>query len=157
MNRIAIALIVMLLTAVALAANPHFVGNATSTVNNDGSLTVGWKEAGLGNNENIDYELTATGIATYACLNHGGNFPKDPKKFDQAAELEGAGTFSSGRNGQITASLTVGPPAGPDPSNCKGNQTLELLDVAYSNIVISDVTNGVSTSAPDVSRTFLVP
>jgi hypothetical protein len=154
MTRTVLVLLVMLLTAAAFAQNPHFVGATTAVINDDGSLTVSWKEAGLGNNQNIDYLLTTDAVATYACQNHGGNFPKDPKKFDQASALEGRGTFSSGQNGQITESLTVGPPPPPSPSNCKGNQVEVLLAVSYANIVLTDTTNGVATTAPDVSRTF---
>jgi hypothetical protein len=155
MHRILIALVTLLFLAVAFAQNPHFI-YATSTLNPDASLTVDFKEAGLGNNQNINYILEADGVATYACQNHGGNFPKDPKKIDQAATLEGTGTFSSGRNGQITASLTVGPPPPPSPSNCKGNQVEVLLAVSYTNIVLTDDTNKVSTTAPDVSATYFV-
>jgi hypothetical protein len=147
---------VLFLVSAAFAQNPHFVGAASATINDDGSLTVSWKEAGLGNNQNIDYLLTATGVATYACQNNGGNFPKDPKKYDQTSNLSGAGTFNSGQNGQITASLTVGPPPPVSPSNCKGNQREVLLAVSYSGITVTDTTNGVSTSAADISRTFFV-
>lgn len=154
MTRTVLVLLVMLLSAAAFAQNPHFVGATSAVIHDDGSLEVGWKEAGLGNNQDIEYLLTAEAIATYACRNHGGNFPKDPKKFDQASTLEGSGTFNSGQNGQITASLTVGPPPPPSPSNCKGSQVEVLLAVSYSDIVLQDMTNGVVTSAPDVSRTF---
>jgi hypothetical protein len=36
----------------ALAVSPHFI-NASATVNSDGSLTVNFKEAGLGTNQLI--------------------------------------------------------------------------------------------------------
>jgi hypothetical protein len=40
--------------AVAVADSPHFVRASASGPNNDGSLTVSWKEAGLGDNVLID-------------------------------------------------------------------------------------------------------
>jgi hypothetical protein len=155
MTRTVIALLVMLLSAAAFAQNPHF-NYATSEVDDDGALVVAWKEVGLGNNQNIDYELTATALATYACRNHGGNFPKDPKKFQQSSTLVAPATINSGQNGQITGSLTLGPPPSPSPSNCKGSQVEVLLDVSYTDIVLHDMTNDVVTSAPDVSRTFFL-
>jgi hypothetical protein len=155
MHRILIALFTVLFMAVAFAQNPHFI-YANSTLNPNASLTVDWKEAGLGNNQNIDYVLKVDAVATYACLNQGGNFPKDPKKVDQKATLQADGTFSSGRNGQITASLTVGPPPPPSPSYCKGTQTEVLLSVSYTNIVLTDTTNNVSTTAPDRSAVYMV-
>ena len=42
----------------ALADSPHFV-QASGSLNGDGSLTVSFKEAGLGTNQNIDYTLSA--------------------------------------------------------------------------------------------------
>ena len=68
------ALVVMLATAaVALAANPHF-NKASAAVNNDGSLTVSWKEGELPTNPLIDYVASANGTATWVCVNPGGNW-----------------------------------------------------------------------------------
>ena len=60
------ALVVMLaMAAAATAQNEHFV-RASGSLNNDGSLTVSFKEAGLGTNQLINYTLTAdaTGRST---------------------------------------------------------------------------------------------
>jgi hypothetical protein len=46
------------MAAVAVAQNPHFV-RASGALNADGTLTVSWKEAGLGDNQLIDYRRTA--------------------------------------------------------------------------------------------------
>ena len=42
----------------AFADSPHFI-RADGALNADGSGTVSWKEAGLGDNQNIAYLLTA--------------------------------------------------------------------------------------------------
>src|SRR5215203_5975530 len=66
-----LSLMAVALAAVpALAQNEHFV-RASGTLNGNGSLTVNFKEAGLGTNQNIDYTLTADATATYVCVNRG--------------------------------------------------------------------------------------
>jgi hypothetical protein len=65
---------------IVLAANAHFVGQVKATLNDDGSVQVCWKEAGLGNNQNIDYTASADGTATYVCVNNGGQCPDASNK-----------------------------------------------------------------------------
>ena len=60
--------------APALAVSPHFV-SAAGTLNSNGSLTVNFKEAGLGTNQNINYTFSANASATYVCVNKGGGNP----------------------------------------------------------------------------------
>jgi hypothetical protein len=48
-----------------MAASPHFIF-ANISVDNAGNLVVGWKEAGLGDNQQIDYVAGAN--ATILCL-----------------------------------------------------------------------------------------
>src|SRR5215217_740450 len=108
-----IAVLSMLLVAfaasAALAQNEHFV-RASGSLNANGSLTVSFKEAGLGTNQLIDYTLTADATATYVCVNRGGANPSAQNKTTVSGPVSASGTFSSGKNGQVTASLTVEPP-----------------------------------------------
>src|SRR5262245_42729758 len=53
-------------------ANAHFI-YANSSISATGVLSVTFKEAGLGNNQNIDYTITATVDATFGFVNNGGN------------------------------------------------------------------------------------
>ena len=53
-------------------ANPHFV-SASSSISGAGVLSATFKEAGLGDNQNIDYTLTADVDATFGFVNNGGN------------------------------------------------------------------------------------
>jgi|SRR5215472_15382397 len=96
----------------ALAQNAHFI-SASASVNSNGSLTASFKEAGLGANQNIDYALTGQGTATWVCVNKGGANPSASNKTTVNGPVSATGTFNSGKNGNITASLTVQPP----PSN----------------------------------------
>ena len=65
------------------------------------------------------------------------------------------GTFSSGKNGQVTASLTVMPP--PSDITCPPGQGLELASVTYTNVVLTDTTNNVRIAIGDFSSGFLLP
>ena len=153
-RRILVSLLVLtfLVAPVAMAASPHFI-RATASVDNDGNLEVSWKEAGLGDNQLIDYTASADANGFYACINGGGKHPKAANKEAFSGPVSGSGTFSSGKNGQITASLTIEPP--PSPLECPPGQRLVLACVTYSNIALTDTTNEIDAPIPgDVSRTF---
>ena len=143
-------LLVAVTAAVALAAAPKF-HSATSSVNNSGALVVNFDERGLGNG-NIDYTLTADATATYACINGGGRNPSAANKRTVEGSVSAGGSFES-KNGRVVASLTTGPLSRGDFS-CPPGQRLVLASVSYTNIVLTDTTNNVSTSVPDASRTF---
>lgn len=138
----------------ALAVSPHFI-NASGTLNSNGSLTVNFKEAGLGTNQLINYELTADATATYVCVNKGGANPSAQNKTTVSGPVTATGTFSSGKNGNVTASLTVNPP--PSDISCPPGQSLELASVSYSNVTLTDTTNQVSISVGDFSSGCLLP
>ncbi|MGI0016811.1 MAG: hypothetical protein ACREBU_25605 [Nitrososphaera sp.] len=147
--KIVLVIVAALVCAVvfALAANPHFVGKVTATLVGPNVL-VCWKEAGLGNNQLIDYVASANATATYVCVNNGGQCPNAANKITVSGPVSATGTFSSGQNGQITQCLTFVPP-GPGGFSCPSGQTLTLADVSYSGIQIKDVTNNVTkTAAP---------
>ena len=120
-------------------------------VNNAGALVVSFDERGLGN-DNIDYTLTADDTATYACINGGGRHPQASNKETVNGDVSGGGSFEP-KNGRVTASLAAGPISAGGFS-CPNGQRLVLADVSYTNIVLTDTTNRVTTSVPDVSRTF---
>jgi hypothetical protein len=140
----------MAFASTASADAPKF-HSATSAVNNAGALVVSWDERGLGNT-NIDYTLTADASAVYACINGGGNHPQAANKETVNAEVSANGSFEP-KNGRVQASLSAGPPSAGSFS-CPNGQRLVLASVSYTNIVLTDTTNGVSTSVPDASRTF---
>ena len=150
----AVCAIGALAVPVALAQNEHFV-RASGSLNNNGSLTVSFKEAGLGANQNINYTLTADATATYVCVNRGGANPSAQNKTTVAGPVSASGTFNSGKNGQVTASLTVSPP--PSDISCPPGQSLELASVSYTNVTLTDTTNNVSISLGNFSSGCLLP
>jgi hypothetical protein len=64
-------------------------------------------------------------------------------------------TFNSGKNGQVTASLTVDPPL--SDITCPPGQSLELASVSYTDVVLTDTTNNVSITVGDISSGCLLP
>ncbi len=124
---------------------------ATSSVNNDGALVVNFDERGLGN-DNIDYTLTADATALYACINGGGKHPQAANKEQFEGQVSGGGSFEP-KNGRVVASLAAGPLLAPQ-FTCPPGQRRVLAAVTYTNIVLTDTTNGVSTPVPDASRVF---
>lgn len=147
---LAAALVAIVMFASAAFAAPHFA-SATSSVNNSGALVVSFDERGLGNG-NIDYTLTAHGSATYACINKGGNHPQAANKETVNSEVSAAGSFEA-KNGRVQASLSAGPVSAGSFS-CPGGQRLRLASVSYTNIVLTDTTNGESIGVADASRVF---
>jgi hypothetical protein len=138
----------------ASAASPHFI-RAAGDLNSNGSVTVSFKEAGLGTNQLIRYELTGDATATYVCVNRGGANPSAQNKTTVAGPVIATGTFSSGKNGQVTESLTVSPP--PSDISCPSGQSLQLASVSYANLVLTDTTNDVSIAVGDISSGCLLP
>ena len=154
MRRTLTLLLTLLLTLVlassAYAGAPKF-HRATSAVNDDGALVVSFDERGLGN-DNVDYTLTADATALYACINGGGKHPQAANKEAFEAQVSGGASFEP-KNGRIVEDLTAGPLLAPS-FTCPSGQTRVLASVTYTNIVLTDTTNNVSTTVDDVSRIF---
>lgn len=127
-------------TMPAQAISPHFI-SASGTLNGDGTLTVKFKEAGLGTNQLITYVLTADATATYVCVNKGGANPSAQNKTTVSGPVSATGTFSSGKNGNVVATLTVSPP--PSNISCPNGQSLQLASVTYTNVTLTDTTNNI--------------
>jgi hypothetical protein len=152
-----LSLMALALAAVpALAQNEHFIRAGGSVNNTTGALTVSFKEAGLGTNQLINYELTADATATYVCVNRGGGNPSAQNKTTVAGPVTATGTFNSGKNGQVTASLTASPP-GPGSFSCPSGQSRQLAQVSYTDIVLTDLTNNVAITVADVNSGCLLP
>jgi hypothetical protein len=146
----ALSVTALAFAAPALAA-PHFQ-SASSSVNNAGALVVNFDERGLGN-DNVTYALTADATALYACINRGGKNPEAANKQSFEGQVSGGGSFEV-KNGRVVASLTAGPLLAPQ-FTCPSGQNRVLAAVTYTNIVLTDTTNNVSTTVPNASRTFI--
>jgi hypothetical protein len=130
----------------------HFF-SAVGSINDSGALVVTFDEAGVGQQQ-VDYVLTASASATYACINGGNNHPKAANKATFNGPVSSPKTSFQPENGRVQGSISVGPLSAGSFS-CPSGQRLVLASVSYSNITLTDVTNNVSASIGSVSRTFL--
>jgi len=139
-------LVLISLTAASWAqsSGAHFQRNSVvaSVDSNTGALTVSFVEAGLGNLD-VSYSLTANGTAVYACINGGGRHPQAANKETINAELSGGATFTP-QNGKVTGAITLSAPSA-GAFSCPSGQSLVLASVSYTNVVLTDTSNNVST------------
>lgn len=138
-------LLVLSVAVPAHADSPHF--NQASARLSGTDLVVSWKESGLGNNQQINYTASAQATATYVCVNNGGKNPSAQNKETVSGPVSATGTFSSGKNGSISQSLTLHPPS-QGAFSCPSGQSLELAEVSYTSVSITDTTNGITESIP---------
>ena len=128
------------------AASPHFLRTSASGVNSDGTVNVCFKIAGLGDNQTLDVTASAHADAIYGCLNHGGQCPNAANKVEVQTDVSASGTFTSGKNGSITACLAVEPP--DTTLTCPGGQRLVLVSVSYTNLSVSAPGAGTAAVPP---------
>ena len=143
------ALVLTVSSVFAVAAKFHDV---SSSVNGDGALVVSWDERGVGEGD-ISYTLTADATALWACFNRGGKNPAAQNKRSVEGDVAAAGDFAS-KNGRVQGTLVSGP-LDPGDFSCPSGQVMRLASVSYTNIVLTDVTNDSTTTAPNVSATFI--
>lgn len=141
-------------SAPAAARNPHCLRNKTSASGPDanGDLEVCFKIAGLGN-EDVIVTTTADTTACYACRNRGGNFPQDPKKQQEEAEVRNEVRITP-ENGKVEECLTLEEP--PTNLDCPGGQEAVLVSVSYTNvrIVTTDAESGDVLATCSIRGTF---
>jgi hypothetical protein len=135
----------------ALAVNAHFVSASASA--SGVNLVVSFKEAGLGTNQLITYRADAQATATYVCVNKGGGNPSASNKTNVSGPVSGTGAFDSGKNGNVTASLTLSPPSPPSDFSCPKGQSQATAQVSYTDVSITDLTNGITEPIPGTFST----
>jgi hypothetical protein len=121
-----VATAVGLAVPTALGGNPHQV-QACTTTQSGNTLTVSCKEAGLGDEDQIQVQISADAL----CINPGGNHPKAVNKesisqtFDEPVQ-NGKADFSE----TLTATFT------PDCS--------PPMTVSFENVSVIDLTNNIT-------------
>jgi hypothetical protein len=125
----------------------------SSSVDEAGALVVSFDQRAMGKTSTA-YALAAHCTARYVCIDGGGDHPTAADEEVVDAEVSGAASIEP-QSGAAVAHLSAEPPpAGAFP--CPSDQPQPVLaSVAYTNIMLSDTTNKVSTTVPDASRTFL--
>ena len=140
------------LTASAVAAVDAFLKFDAKGPNDDGSLTTDFKIGGLGRNVTITLTASANATAVYACQNSSGNFPSDPKKQVLAGPVIASGGMGSGKNGAITGSLNISPPA--TTLDCPGGQHPVLAFVSYEDVAISSSTGATESLSLNFTKVY---
>jgi len=134
MKRFGVGVIAALMTLLlgsqaAFAGNPHFVTADASRSGN--TLSVAFKEAGLGNEAQVHVVLSATAL----CVNNGGKHPKAVNK----ESVQAAGDFPV-QNGKAEGTLSVTATFQPE---CSPPMTVQFTDVS-----LVDETSGARANIP---------
>jgi hypothetical protein len=141
-----VLVLAVLVTTVGLiwAANPHFIF-VRASLQSDGDVDVSFKEAGLGDNQLINYLAEADATVTCNCVTNSGQCPAASNKVTFTVAVDQPAAFSSGKNGQVNQTITIAAPACPlsDPPTCGNGQDLVLSAISWQNIQITDLTTPV--------------
>lgn len=143
LSAIAASALLLMAPMLAAAANPHFIGTPQITKNPNFSLTTKFKAAGLGNVVTDIFLTSSGGVAELQCVNPGGNSP--PPKRVEFGPLQGQVITVQPRNGQITASPTIGPPPLPGASEiCPNpNWSVRINSLTYFDVELHIQQGGV--------------
>jgi hypothetical protein len=129
----------------ALAQNAHFINCSASGPDSNGDLSVPFKIAGLGANVTITITVSASASGLFGCLNKGQQCPNAANKF-QGINVSASGNFSSGKNGNISGSLTLEPP--PNTLGCPKGQQSVLVNISYTNVTVTAPPAGECVPSP---------
>jgi len=124
------------LVSTAFAESPHFIGTPTCSKSTSGVLTCSGKAAGLGNGPTQAFLTASSVVATFECVNHGGNVA--PGQPTSESNVTGPAQDITPHNGQITFSPTLSPPPAPNPNDVcpNGNWTVRRTSLTYNNVVL---------------------
>lgn len=110
----------------ALAANPHIVGNPSTTLSGN-SLTFSASVAGLGNVSTVELGLVGTVDVSSRCYTKSGNKPQAANK-QETINVDSTETFDV-RNGRTNATFTVTPLS---TLTCPRGQKVVIESVTYN-------------------------
>jgi len=113
----------------AFAGSPHFV--TASASRSDNTLSVSFKEAGLGNEPQVHVVLDATAL----CINNGGHHPRAVNK----EHVSAADDFPV-QNGKAEGTLSVTATFQPECS--------PPMTVAFTDVTLTDETSGITANIP---------
>jgi hypothetical protein len=151
-NKRTLCLLGMALVATAaIAASPKFLRAPSASLGSP-KVIVRWTEVGLGITDSVNYVASATAAARYQCVNRGNNCPAASNKEDVLADVSVGGTFAVDKNGRISEALVI--PAPPSTLVCPGNQVVGVASVVFTNITLTDLTNGISSPTNPSSLTY---
>jgi hypothetical protein len=147
--------LVTLGVSVAPAANVHFVGDPTLTLNSNNTVTVGGKLAGLGNKD-ITITVEAVGTANVTLLNPAGHAAPGQNKFPIRSVGAVSIPKSEIKNGSVEFSVTTAPLreiSGTELGAPNDQWTVRINSVDFSRVTVTVVQGGKTV----LSKTFVNP
>jgi hypothetical protein len=158
MNKWIVTLAALGTAGIVWATNPHFIF-LNAFLQQNGNLDVSFKEAGLGDNQLINYLAEADATVTCNCVTHSGKCPSASNKVTFTEAVAQPATFSSGKNGQVNQTITLTAPACPSSAapTCGNGQELRLSAITWENIQLTDQTTPVGpepATPSSLSATF---
>ena len=142
---------VALVATVAIARSPQFLRAPSASLGSP-KVIIKWTEVGLGIVDTVNYTASATAAARFQCVNRGSNCPAASNKEDVLSDVSVGGTFAVDKNGRISEALII--PAPPATLVCPGNQVVGVVSVVFTDIRLTDVTNGVSSATNPSALTY---
>ena len=143
MKKLLVLIAVLAGCGVALAASTAEFVSASSDINSNGFLVVTFKEAGVDSGASVHYTLTADASAQYACVSQGHGKKTATAGTGVDGPVATSATFDSGKNGRVVGGLAAAPPD-PGSFTCPNGSILQLANVSYTNVQLTDDTNGVT-------------
>lgn len=130
----------------AAVAKPTSTGSAALP-----DLLYTWVEVGIGNPD-VKYEMSSVVTATFGCVNNGQNPPKADNKMTMTTPITQDTELTADRNGRVSGSVVLDiSSVSPTGFTCPPGQVLTALSAQFTQNTITDITNNVSATAPDIS------
>jgi hypothetical protein len=135
----------LVFSGVALAASSAYFVSASTSINSNGFLVVTFKEAGLTPGDSVTYNLSAYATAEYSCVSQGHGRKLSTAGTSAAQTVSSTATMDVGKNGRVVGGLAAAP---PDPSgfSCPSGSSLQLANVTYTGVALSDMTTPLGAS-----------
>jgi hypothetical protein len=133
----------------AAAAGPRFVSLSAVIGAEPGSLDLPFVEAGLPAGATVAGRAQADATVTYGCGGVGGWMDGQSSEV-VSAPVTRTGWFVPGSDGSVRAVLDLRAP-GSGGFTCPPGEQVVLTSVSYTNVAVTDLTNGVGRS---LSGTF---
>jgi hypothetical protein len=147
----AVALCVLALSASLVSgANPHF--KTLSAQLGSPKLLVSGTEVGLGSGATVFYEASADVTTVAVCINGGGTHPPASNK-TFSGPVDSTATNQADRSGKISTELVL---LALPPSFCPQGQITVVTSATFTNVTLTDTTNGVVGIIPG-TFTFVGP
>ncbi len=137
-------------SSLVYGANPHY--KILRAELGSPKLIVSGTEVGLGSGATVVYVAAADVTLSAKCINGGGSNPSATNK-NFSGEVESTATVQADASGKISTELVLFALAA---SQCPPGQTTVVASATFSNVTLTDTTNGVVGSIPG-TFTYVAP